>query len=186
MPTEYPWYVLVDAHEPLEQGDFIKSCPVFIPDYTVNPYNDTSLTPDDEPEITGSWETNDVIVLSQSCDLADGRLQHMVVCPYWARSEMLARGMPQNNIAMIRKGQMPAYHMLNVCHIPEHSSGLLIVDFGATFTVPYEFMKSFVAARGSRLRLLSPYKEHLSQAFARFFMRVGLPINIDDTELKRK
>jgi hypothetical protein len=26
-----------------------------------------------------------------------------------------------------------------------------------------------------RLRLRSPYREHLSQASARFFMRVGLP-----------
>lgn len=25
------------------------------------------------------------------------------------------------------------------------------------------------------LRLLPPYREHLSQAFARYFMRVGLP-----------
>ena len=28
------------------------------------------------------------------------------------------------------------------------------------------------------LRLLPPYGEHLSQAFARFFMRVGLPVDI--------
>ncbi len=27
----------------------------------------------------------------------------------------------------------------------------------------------------TRLRLRSPYKEHLAQAFARYFMRVGLP-----------
>jgi hypothetical protein len=26
--------------------------------------------------------------------------------------------------------------------------------------------------------LLPPYREHLSQAFARFFMRVGLPVDI--------
>jgi hypothetical protein len=31
---------------------------------------------------------------------------------------------------------------------------------------------------GRRLRLLPPYREHLSQAFARFFMRVGLPVDI--------
>jgi len=31
---------------------------------------------------------------------------------------------------------------------------------------------------GYHLRLLSPYREHLSQAFARFFMRVGLPVDI--------
>ncbi len=33
---------------------------------------------------------------------------------------------------------------------------------------------------GARVRLLSPYKEHLSQAFARYFMRVGLPRPLKD------
>jgi hypothetical protein len=28
------------------------------------------------------------------------------------------------------------------------------------------------------LRLLPPYRKHLSQSFARFIMRVGLPIDI--------
>jgi hypothetical protein len=31
------------------------------------------------------------------------------------------------------------------------------------------------AALGNRWRLQSPFLEHFSQAFARFFMRVGLP-----------
>ena len=31
-----------------------------------------------------------------------------------------------------------------------------------------------------RWRLMSPYLEHLSQAFARFFMRVGLPSSIPE------
>jgi hypothetical protein len=34
------------------------------------------------------------------------------------------------------------------------------------------------AKAAKRLRLLPPYREHLSQSFARFFMRVGLPIDI--------
>jgi hypothetical protein len=36
---------------------------------------------------------------------------------------------------------------------------------------------AFVAQPGNRrrLRLTSPYKEHFAQAFARFYMRVGLP-----------
>jgi len=39
-----------------------------------------------------------------------------------------------------------------------------------------------LAQRGEpRLRLRPPYREHLSQAFARFFMRVGLPTDIKRT-----
>lgn len=28
---EYPWYEVVESSAPLEQGDFLSSCPVFIP-----------------------------------------------------------------------------------------------------------------------------------------------------------
>ena len=55
-----------------------------------------------------------------------------------------------------------------------------IVDFHEVFTIPREFLESLLAARGrARPRLLSPYREHLSQAFARYFMRVGLPVAVD-------
>ncbi len=42
-----------------------------------------------------------------------------------------------------------------------------------------DFLESLLKQRGQpRLRLLPPYREHLSQAFARFFMRVGLPVQV--------
>ncbi len=45
---------------------------------------------------------------------------------------------------------------------------------------PISFLESLIEKRGiPRFRLLPPYREHLSQAFARFFMRVGLPIPIE-------
>jgi len=37
-----------------------------------------------------------------------------------------------------------------------------------------------VKKRENRLRLLPPDREHLAQAFARFFMRAGLPIDIPE------
>jgi len=55
-----------------------------------------------------------------------------------------------------------------------------LVDFHEIFTVPRAFLESLIKQRGKiRFRLLPPYREHLSQAFARFFMRVGLPIPIE-------
>ena len=55
-----------------------------------------------------------------------------------------------------------------------------IVDFHSVHTVPRTFLGTLVAERGAkRLRLLPPYREHLSQSFARFFMRVGLPTPIN-------
>ena len=39
---------------------------------------------------------------------------------------------------------------------------------------------SFTVGLGPRGRLQSPFLEHLSQAFARFFMRIGLPSTVPE------
>jgi hypothetical protein len=49
-------------------------------------------------------------------------------------------------------------------------------------TLPREFLESLLVARGrDRPRLLASYREHLSQAFARYLMQVGLPVPVDVT-----
>jgi hypothetical protein len=61
---------------------------------------------------------------------------------------------------------------------PFNSAGP-VQKLNEVFTVPREFLESVLAARAAaRPRLLSPYREHLSQAFARYFMRVGLPVPV--------
>ena len=67
--------------------------------------------------------------------------------------------------------------MLNAEPHGEQTTSHRIVDFiTKSFSLPRAFLERFLAERGvPRLRLLPPYREHLSQAFARFFMRVGLP-----------
>lgn len=42
-------------------------------------------------------------------------------------------------------------------------------------TLPYEYVLKHASNLNDRWRLKSPYLEHFSQAFARLFMRVGLP-----------
>lgn len=59
---------------------------------------------------------------------------------------------------------------------------LQVVDFHHVFTVPRDFVEAYLkATQPQRFRLLPPYREHVSQAFARFFMRVGLPTPIEKT-----
>lgn len=43
-----------------------------------------------------------------------------------------------------------------------------------------ELGEKFKSNKKDRLRLLLPYREHLAQSFARFFMRIGLPIDIPE------
>ena len=74
--------------------------------------------------------------------------------------------------------------LLNRCALGDGGSSteLRVVDFHDIFTVPRTFLEALLARRQlPRLRLLPPYREHLSQAFARFFMRVGLPEPLERT-----
>lgn len=46
------------------------------------------------------------------------------------------------------------------------------------YGIHYSTLENIVKKQNKRIRLLPPYREHLSQAFARYFMRVGLPQDI--------
>jgi hypothetical protein len=41
-------------------------------------------------------------------------------------------------------------------------------------------MEQMAKSKGNRIRLLSPYKEHLAQAFAFLYTRVALPVPIPE------
>jgi hypothetical protein len=60
--------------------------------------------------------------------------------------------------------------------IKKHS----IVDFREIYSLPFGYLEKHAANIGSRWRLRSPFLEHFSQIFARFFMRVGLPSSIPE------
>lgn len=53
------------------------------------------------------------------------------------------------------------------------------MDFREIHSLPIKYLQAHALKIGNRWRLKSPYLEHFSQAFARFFMRVGLPSAIE-------
>jgi len=58
-----------------------------------------------------------------------------------------------------------------------------VVNFHTIYSVPKKFIETIVKNK-MRKRLLPPYREHLSQSFARYFMRVGLPADIPADDIK--
>jgi hypothetical protein len=81
-------------------------------------------------------------------------------------------------IDKIRKGDQPAYHLLNAD--PDFNFHFSVVDFHRIYSAPKSYLQALSRAQTPRVRLRPPYREHLSQAFARYFMRVGLPSDIRD------
>ena len=168
---EYPWYKIVDNSEPILQGDFIPSCPIVVPPKDI----ETKIMSAEVIEY-------DVIIMSQSCDLIQHKIDLVLVCSVWPLEELAKESPFFNSIRgkeSLRKGNVTGYHLLNKCELDNFKSDFLVVDFRSVYSIPFGLLKDLCKKRGMRLRLLPPYREHLSQAFARFFMRVGLPIDIE-------
>jgi hypothetical protein len=167
----FPWYAQVDD-DSLEQGDLFDVCPVFVPnvDALLGDLADFDMV------------QRDVIVMSQSCDLVQGRekVTEVLLCAVWYRSELPATEYVSTakGLENARKGNVPGVHLLATCELPGLEREVRIVDFRRLYTLPMQFLRKRAGDEGPRLRLLPPYREHLSQAFARYFMRVGLPVDI--------
>ena len=139
------------------------------------------LVDDGLVEAVFGWELRDVVVMSQSCDMVAGRekITEALLCPVWRRSELAeghlstAKGMED-----ARRGNLPGFHVLAACDLPGAKREVRVVDFRRVHSLPLPFLRRRGSSANGRLRLLPPYREHLSQAFARFFMRVGLPADV--------
>jgi hypothetical protein len=172
--VHYPWYEIVEG-EGLEQGDLLRQCPVILP------ASDLSFPLPDET-MPADVLTFDVVVMTQSCDLANDKISDVILCPHWDLGEAglidaaIARKDVQKSIL---SGYRHRYAMLAATEVAELPMNIRVIDFGRIFCLPKAFVCQFAAGQGRRLRLCPPYREHLSQSFARFFMRVGLPQNIE-------
>jgi len=168
-----PWYDLLQLEDySLEQGDFIFECPFIMPPKSINLEQGEMI--DAELKITNS------IILSQTCDLVNDKLEIVLLCPIYTLSDFIKRTAGDKNkkekkkiISNLMKGYLPSYHLLNRDEKIAELNDYQVADFRNIYGLHIDFIKSFVMKTGNRIRLESPYKEHLSQSLARFFMRVG-------------
>ena len=178
---EFPWYSVVTGRD-LEQGDILLGCPRFV---------FTAATAAGGP--VGAVENKvHAVILTQSCDLAvraDGTCETSDVLlgqvgfkhefagqPVWGKDDAWEE---------VRKGRRTHFHVLNAAKLPGLDLDYMLVDFHQVFALPVELVRHFAAGAGDRPRLRPPYREHLSQSFARLFMRVGLPADIPPFARKR-
>ncbi len=168
----YPWYRSVNEDD-IQQGDVFKNIYVFLPP--------AELSLDLEEETEFEYENRDVIVMSQTCDMIKGRekISEALLCAIWGLSELSEINLDKSKDKEdIRRGNRPSLHMLAPCEISGLEREACVVDFRRVHSLPLSYLRQKGANSGNRPRLLPPYREHLSQAFARFFMRVGLPVDI--------
>ena len=162
------WYSVVDNDE-IQQGDFFFNLDIPVVEDTkeVPPLVDMQLF--------------DAIVMTQSRDIQ--KMNHLILCPVWKMNDvakehpdMASKGGMNN----LRRERYVAFHLLDKCQLSGFESDYKVVGCERIFERPKTVIQELSAQQNSRLRLMSPYREHLAQAFARFFMRVGLPNDIPE------
>lgn len=195
--NEFPWYIEVTPQDPLTQGDFIEECPVLvfrgIPELS-GLSDEGSLV--EALQRSSGIEMARAIVMTQACDIAWKHIRNVILCPIydlevykkaWEEKRLRGGNKPTDyswkaEVKKVKEGTIWNSAMLDQREVWV-KSGLSIpyqiVDFHEVFSIPLEFLEAWIRSKNTnRLRLLPPYREHLSQAFARFFMRVGLPNDI--------
>ena len=168
---KYDWYEVVSGGG-IEQGEILEGIDI----YTALPDKEGQ-----EENIKSSVETYDVIILTQSCDIPKKNCEHIVVCPMWTLEEAkkeIKHFQTESGLKALRDGNVVGFHIINSYNEPKLERDYRIVNFYRILELPKERVFSIASNQSNRLRLLPPYREHLSQAFARFFMRVGLPVEI--------
>jgi hypothetical protein len=167
MPSESFWTEVIG--ERLSQGDYLPDCPVpvFPTNFGVS-----------NGEVAIAVRRANMIVVTQSCDLENNKVHLAAMCPILSVAQLKTvdeRYGKLDRLEEIRKGRFESLHMLSSVANPEENSDVQIVDFREIHSLPVAYLASHAMKLGKRWRLRPPYLEHFSQAFARFFMRVGLP-----------
>jgi hypothetical protein len=173
--SDSDWFEVVEGAN-LLQGDLLRKCPVLVPVTELT----WPLPAQDSARLRA--DLIDVIILTQSCDLANNKVAEVLLARVVSWAEVVRDEVKKGNEAVkgakFRKklvdGEVPG---LSLLHKREQEPRLewSVVSFHRLYTLSKTFLSAFAAEIRPRIRLRSPYREHLAQAFARYFMRVGLP-----------
>lgn len=153
----------------LAQGELLPGC--LVPHIPETLTAQTPLSPIPLQEFS-------LIVVTQSCDLVNAKAGLVALCAiytlpeYEASNPMFAK---KGAWEEVRKGRREGLYLLASPTKPEVSREALVVNFRELVSLPVGYLRNHATALGERWRLQPPFLEHFSQAFARFFMRVGLP-----------
>lgn len=179
-----PWYKWVHGDE-LHQGDILPDCKVYTQRYPGR---------DEDGSISLIEGTNDLIVMSQSCDIVkrkgpEGEARALVaLCRLLPLSEA-QQGNPilrtRYGLEYCRRGLMTRSILLPPPESGEWgTSEPHVISFGELWTQPLGYVRDRATRLANRPRLRPPYREWVSQAFGRFFSRVGLDSELSEVDIE--
>lgn len=136
----------------------------------------------------GVWNTSvavaTAIVLTQSCDIPKTSQADILVALAIPWTDFLATAGDHAKTTTyqnsLKQGLAVSEFLLPPMPDPLDERGFHVVSFRAIYSIPKELLLS----HENVVTMQSPYREHLSQAFSRFIMRVGLPSTLNKSQLR--
>ena len=173
------WYKIVPPDERVSQGDLLIGCTLL------------GGRADKNPEgLAVEKIEEDVLVVTQDCDLAQGKAEDVLLCfclPLSRFKEDWRADRAENGKSAstkdwkwlcenTTKGYTPNLAILDPFESEALSTEHRVVMFSKAYPMPLDYIQAELRQRNEpRLRLVSPFREHISQSFARCYMRVPLP-----------
>jgi hypothetical protein len=160
-------FTLPAIEAPVDQGDVIDGCPIL---------RIANFIPDDPIRSGATCVGARVVVLTQTCDLIQGKTTQIVVAILFPAQELVEKGLIKaaDVRGSIRMGRVFGWYFL-----PKSTSlGLpeSILDFRSLHTVPLAVLEELVQQGRRVAHLESPYREHLAKHFSDTYSRIGLPM----------
>jgi hypothetical protein len=205
------WYQEVSLAEPIDQGDLILGCPVISwrPDGDDLPdiINQT-LNSEDTARFVQS-RILDVVVLTQTCDLAQAKAPRVVLCRFYRLADYkrmfksrfddykdmdqlagkkLDAKLDKLNVQWkkhctgMKNGSSPNYCLIEAVDNASHGEEQLVVDFSEIHSAPTKWLEQTIQKRSlPRVKLLPPYRDYVAHNFGRMYSRVGLDPDLRDS-----
>lgn len=171
LDLQYPWYQIV-SDSSLEQGDILYDFPIVI-------VKSSYAQIVDGKRMLTAIRIQDAIIVSQSCDLDAEKIENVILCPLYNRSQLEGKfQLPDKNnqgLRNIQQGKIEGLYLLPPYNHSGEDDQFKIVNFRETHAVPFQLVKGHLESQSVRVRVCPPYREHLAQAFGRFIMRIGFP-----------
>lgn len=152
-----------EASSPLEQGDVLV-------DFAL-----PALTFEHAQGLRIERQSQTTIVVTQSCDVSKTSQTELLLASVFDYSVLRETSdifKSTNYRKSLSQGNVHSEFALPPR--PAGNGEFMVVSFRKLHVVPKAYVEANLPANS--LRLSSPYKEYFAQAYARFMMRVGLPL----------
>jgi hypothetical protein len=171
--SDEAWYKPI-SNGTIEQGDLFFKVNIIVPAIP----SEEDDTDEDKDQLVPFRDLFDVIILTQTCDIENAKVEYILVCPHTSFIEAIDQKLTGKSLINfeyeVMKGKHTHYLWLQSYSDENTSFDTRMVDLSRVFLLPKEYVYNLAKSQGIHMRLNSPYREYLSHSFGSFFSRVAI------------